>query len=566
MLSFYRFSTKTDLPTECQGGEFAPTGIYSPRFNDIWSLGIILLNLATGRNPWKSATAVDPTFQAYLQDPLNFLPSVLPISPELNDILVRVLDVDWRRRMTLRQLRRAIENLDSFYADGVVFDGSLARCPWEVGADLNYSDEPSVGNVDLPRRAVSAGEGFDFKSRWSNDTEESDIVFTETTVAQDALRHGPWSPMVGTPDPGRRTWLAETLGLSKFQEQLSNWSYEESTPSITHSPPSPYLSDGPSIPATPENTSRLAGVIGRNAKPVLRHKLTIDTALVSKPLYYDSSNVTSFETLDGASVSSSSSSSAMHTAVEEISYPSSFAMASSRGSDSLLQSPESIDLSSIVIPDKDLVPWTFARVEPVAATATAMAEVTFASRYPSTQESYESVCSPADGTHGHTLTSPRDYFVWPDFCDGEVGDGGGGRGAGEPHRLNTSQGSWGTRKERRMTSPDGRSFNPFARMGSRSPSPGPPHAQKSHDRRPSEPLLFTKLWHREDHGKGTLRRRLDSYLHPQNVQPPPAQLDSFSETSQDGFSVREGYRSARTRSTKPWFIPALFCHHQQPAR
>lgn len=557
MLSFYRFLTKTDLSTECQGGEFAPTGIYSPRFNDIWSLGIILLNLATGRNPWKSATSVDPTFQAYLQDPLNFLPSVLPISPELNDILVRVLDVDWRRRMTLRQLRRAVENLDSFYADGVVFEGSLARCPWEVGADLNLSDEPSVGQ----RRAVSAGEGFEFKSRWSDDTDESDIVFTETTVAQDVLRHGPWSPMVGTPDPGRRTWLAETLGLSKFQEQLSNYSYEESTPSITHSPPSPYLSDGPSIPPTPENTSRLAGVIGRNAKPVLRHKLTIDTALVSKPLYYNSSNVTSF---DGTSMSSSNSSSAMHTAVEQISYPSSFAMASSRGSDSLLQSPESIDLSSIVIPDKDLgVPWTFARVEPVAATATAMTEVTFASRYPSTQESYESVCSPVEfdsGTHGHA--SPRDYFAWPDFCDGKVGDGGGGRGAGEPYRLNTSQGSWNTRKERRMTSPDGRSFNFFARMGSGSPSPGPPHPQKSHDRRPSEPLVFTKLWHREDHGKGTLRRRLDHYLHPQNAQPPSAQPDSFSETSD-----REGYRrSTHARSTKPWFIPALFCHHQQPVR
>jgi serine/threonine protein kinase len=45
-------------------------------FNDIWSLGIILLNLATGRNPWKSATPGDPTFQAYLRDPMHFLPTV----------------------------------------------------------------------------------------------------------------------------------------------------------------------------------------------------------------------------------------------------------------------------------------------------------------------------------------------------------------------------------------------------------------------------------------------------------------------------------------------------------
>ena len=508
------------------------------------------------------------------------MPSVLPISPELNDILVRVLDVDWRRRMTLRQLRRAIENLDSFYADGVVFEGSLARCPWEVGADLNFSDEPSVGKIDLPRRAVSAGEGFEYKSRWSEDTDESDIVFTETTGAQDALRHGPWSPMVGTPDPGRRTWLAETLGLSKFQEHLSNYSYEDSTPSITHSPPSPYLSDGLSIPATPENTSRLAGVVGRNSKPALRHKLTIDTALVSKPRYY-SSDVTSFETVDGVSTSSSSSSSAMHTAVEQISYPSSFAMASSRGSDILLQSPESIDLSSIVM-DKDLgssVPWTFSKVEPVAATVTTVAEVTFVSRYPSTEESYESICSPADfdsGTHDLALTSPRDYFNWSDFCDGEAGDGGGGRGAGEPYRLYAPRGSWDAQMDPRITSPDGRSFNPFARMGSRSPSPERP--RRSHDRRPSEPLVFPKLWRREDHGKGTLRRRLDNYLHPQNTQTSPIQPDSLSESShafpdappaasqQDKRDHEDYRRSTHARSTKPWYLPALFRHNQPSLR
>jgi serine/threonine protein kinase len=55
-------------------------------FNDTCSLGIILLNLATGRNPWKSAAADDPTFQTFLRDPLNFLRSALPIS-EVNDIL-----------------------------------------------------------------------------------------------------------------------------------------------------------------------------------------------------------------------------------------------------------------------------------------------------------------------------------------------------------------------------------------------------------------------------------------------------------------------------------------------
>ena len=54
--------------------------------NDIRFLGIILLNLATGGNPWKSTAADDPTFQTFLRDPLTFLRNVLPIY-EVNDAL-----------------------------------------------------------------------------------------------------------------------------------------------------------------------------------------------------------------------------------------------------------------------------------------------------------------------------------------------------------------------------------------------------------------------------------------------------------------------------------------------
>ncbi|KAF8903373.1 kinase-like domain-containing protein [Gymnopilus junonius] len=133
----FRTGSVYHMSPECQGGEFAPTGHYSPMFNDIWSLGIILLNLATGRNPWKSATPNDPTFQAYLRDPMGFLPSVLPISPEINEILVRMLEVDWRERSTLREVRYAIEEATTFYSDGAVFEGSMARCPWESGMDID---------------------------------------------------------------------------------------------------------------------------------------------------------------------------------------------------------------------------------------------------------------------------------------------------------------------------------------------------------------------------------------------------------------------------------------------
>ncbi|OAC97832.1 hypothetical protein MUCCIDRAFT_122503, partial [Mucor lusitanicus CBS 277.49] len=51
---------------ECQGATAAqPTPCYSTQKNDIWSLGVILINLTAGRNPWKQATVKNATFAAY---------------------------------------------------------------------------------------------------------------------------------------------------------------------------------------------------------------------------------------------------------------------------------------------------------------------------------------------------------------------------------------------------------------------------------------------------------------------------------------------------------------------
>jgi hypothetical protein len=104
------------------------------------------LNLATGRNPWKSATSSDPTFWAYLHDRANFLPTVLPISPELNALLVRTLDPIWTTRITLRELRNEVRKLHSVYADDVVFEHSMARCPWEAAMEPE-SPEESVAEM-----------------------------------------------------------------------------------------------------------------------------------------------------------------------------------------------------------------------------------------------------------------------------------------------------------------------------------------------------------------------------------------------------------------------------------
>ncbi|KAH9481078.1 Negative regulator of sexual conjugation and meiosis [Psilocybe cubensis] len=110
----------------CHGGQLAPEGRYYPRFSDIWSLGIIFLNITTGRNPWRSATLDDPAFAAYLQNPSGFLASTLPVSRQFMELLVEILAIHSEYGQTVRELRIAIKKFHNFYSDIVMFEDCIA--------------------------------------------------------------------------------------------------------------------------------------------------------------------------------------------------------------------------------------------------------------------------------------------------------------------------------------------------------------------------------------------------------------------------------------------------------
>ncbi|CAO3654112.1 unnamed protein product [Mucor hiemalis] len=100
---------------ECQGGlnrQQKRVG-YATAPNDVWALGIILINLSAGRNPWRLASLEDETFRAYLNDP-KLLLKILPISNELNKILKRIFCLDPSRRITLDELYLRVERCTHF--------------------------------------------------------------------------------------------------------------------------------------------------------------------------------------------------------------------------------------------------------------------------------------------------------------------------------------------------------------------------------------------------------------------------------------------------------------------
>ncbi|KAG0266526.1 hypothetical protein BG011_002016 [Mortierella polycephala] len=101
------------LSPECQGGYIEPVKSYDSAANDVWSLGVILVNLVFGRNPWKQACTRDETFAAYVLNN-NFLQTILPMSDELNKIIKAVFCLNPRKRISLLDLVLRVQSCRSF--------------------------------------------------------------------------------------------------------------------------------------------------------------------------------------------------------------------------------------------------------------------------------------------------------------------------------------------------------------------------------------------------------------------------------------------------------------------
>lgn len=113
-----------------------------PTYNaDVWSLGILLINLTCIRNPWlKAHQTEDPTFQYFVKDP-TILKKILPISDELYVVLASILQINPHNRISLVLLLDMIKNLTSFTTSG-----PLSTVP--VLPDSSYNNYVAVNLTD----------------------------------------------------------------------------------------------------------------------------------------------------------------------------------------------------------------------------------------------------------------------------------------------------------------------------------------------------------------------------------------------------------------------------------
>ncbi|KIP06308.1 hypothetical protein PHLGIDRAFT_72901 [Phlebiopsis gigantea 11061_1 CR5-6] len=101
------------MSPECIGRETA-FRTYSNAPNDVWALGIILLNMITSRSPWAKASTNDACFSEFLLNE-DYLREMLPISEGANAIFRQIFRWDPRERITIPALRTAILELDTFF-------------------------------------------------------------------------------------------------------------------------------------------------------------------------------------------------------------------------------------------------------------------------------------------------------------------------------------------------------------------------------------------------------------------------------------------------------------------
>lgn len=135
----------TDLISlECRNN-LEPT--YNPRQADVWSLGLVLLNLLYHRNPWADPSLNDPDFAAYVAAPIEFLQDRfegigLEVATFLtNRVFCDILEIDeetgeMRRRVTAGEFGIWSEDLVGMMGEGNRKRASVSEHTFQLTSDI----------------------------------------------------------------------------------------------------------------------------------------------------------------------------------------------------------------------------------------------------------------------------------------------------------------------------------------------------------------------------------------------------------------------------------------------
>lgn len=133
------------------------TAVLPTATSDIWSLGIILINLVCMRNPWlKAHQGEDATFQFFIENN-KILQKILPISDELLDVLGDILCLEPCRRIALDVLMAKIRSIKKLTPDGPLsqipeIEPHKPIAAMTISQDLDDEDEVDELHLDFSEK------------------------------------------------------------------------------------------------------------------------------------------------------------------------------------------------------------------------------------------------------------------------------------------------------------------------------------------------------------------------------------------------------------------------------
>ncbi|KAI1470096.1 kinase-like domain-containing protein [Daldinia caldariorum] len=162
--------------------------------NDVWSLGVILVNLTCGRNPWKQASFEDSTYRAYTRSQ-DFLRTILPLSDDLNNILGRIFTRNPDHRITLPELRNSILACSRFTISPTApapqalptppnSPGPIeyVDCEEAIAEDFDSPPSPTASDSDAESTCSSDDGSLTSSVSTIDDIDDDDFVLTEDEI------------------------------------------------------------------------------------------------------------------------------------------------------------------------------------------------------------------------------------------------------------------------------------------------------------------------------------------------------------------------------------------------
>lgn len=220
---------------ECQTPSPKAYSCYASAPNDVWSLGVILVNLTCGRNPWKRASYEDSTFRAYMKDP-KFLRSILPISAELDSIMRRIFEFNPVKRITIPELRDLIMRCPRFTATKSAAPTPMASPPFTPvdyqeasyyqavppAAALPGPVYPSVWELPSPQHSISSGSSnSDNESVFSSCSSASSVSSTSSFTHVNASQKPSARQSTYVSQPPANGWLHPFFQAANLVKHVS---------------------------------------------------------------------------------------------------------------------------------------------------------------------------------------------------------------------------------------------------------------------------------------------------------------------------------------------------------